>query len=381
MKIFRGAKVYTQGRLRLLDVAVAGDRIAAMGEAGGLQGETEDCAGAYLLPGFIDLHTHGIAGCESSQPTREAYDTMGAAYASHGVTGYLPTLAASYPEEVRPVFDFLAGYLKDRPEGAKVLGVHMEGPFFHPEKRGAQREACCVHPSWEVFQRSVGPHGALVKLMAMAPELPGAQQMAERLLDMGVTLSMGHSTATYEQAKAGADWGMTQATHLFNGMLPIHHRKPGLAGYTLTDPRVKAELICDFIHLHPGAVRLAITAKGVDNCLMVSDSLAAAGMPEGVYETIGQKVIVRGGVGYLEDGVTIAGSTLTLDQGLRNLVDTLGMPVEQVVPMLSTVPARQLKLDHQLGDIRPGFKADLVWMDGQLRVSRTYIDGQLAYQR
>ena len=116
--------------------------------------------------------------------------------------------------------------------------------------------------------------------MAMAPELPGAQQMAERLLDRGVTLSMGHSIATYEQAWAGADWGMTQATHLFNGMLPIHHRKPGL-GYTLTDPRVKAELICDFIHLHPGANCLAITAKGVDNCLMVSDSLAAAGMPEG----------------------------------------------------------------------------------------------------
>ncbi len=325
-----------------------------------------DCAGYTIVPGFIDVHIHGCNGADTGDGTREAIEAMARFLLAHGVTSFCPTTATVSGDTIMAALQ-AAKSVHDAPveDGAKVAGVNMEGPFFSRERKGAQNEEYLLAPDFPLFKKWYEASGGLVKLIDLATEQPGGKDFVQRAKEL-CTVSIAHTTAAYEDAKDAFDWGVTHATHLFNAMNGLHHRKPGVVGAVLEDPRVRAELICDGEHIHPAVLKIAFRLLG-DRALIVSDSLRANGMPEGAgYEMGGQTVRISGGKCVLPDG-TIAGSVSNLHQEVKNLV-SWGVPFQQAVKSASLVPAQAIGLDQEIGSIAPGKAADLVVLDKNLDI-------------
>ncbi len=330
-----------------------------------------DCQGYTIVPGFIDVHVHGCAGADAGDGTREALEDMARFLLSHGVTSFCPTTATVASDTIKAAL-LAAKDLHDHPseDGAKVAGVNMEGPFFSRERKGAQNEEFLLAPDFALFQEWYQLSGGLVRLIDLATEQPGGEDFVKRAKEL-CTVSIAHTTASYEEAKNAFDWGVTHVTHLFNAMNGLHHRKPGVVGAALEDQRVRAELICDGEHIHPAVLKIAFQLLG-DRALIVSDSLRANGMPEGAaYEMGGQTVHITGGKCTLPDG-TIAGSVSNLHQEVKNLV-SWGVPFEQAVKSASLIPARAIGLDGELGSIAPGKAADLVMLDENLDIASVWV--------
>ena len=330
-----------------------------------------DCAGSYtVVPGFVDVHIHGCAGADTCDATREAQEAMAAFLLAHGVTSFCPTTMTTSRETIQAAL-LAAKDMMDHPMegGARVVGVNMEGPFIAKERKGAQKEEDILPPDFPLFQRFYEESGGIVRLVDVAPEQPGGLDFVEKASQL-CTVSIAHTTADYDQAKAAFDNGVTHATHLFNAMSGLHHRKPGVVGAVFDDSRVRGELICDGFHIHPAVLRAAFRLLG-DRALIVSDSMRANGMPEGeAFDLGGQMVTVHQGKALLPDG-TIAGSVTNLHQEIKNLV-SFGVPFEQAVKAATLIPARAIGMEQEIGSIAPGKRADLVVLDKNLEIVAVY---------
>ena len=357
----------TQGDLELED-----GKIKAVGESLPYTKDDTviDCEGYTIVPGFVDVHIHGCGGADTCDGTREAIDTMARFLIQHGVTSFCPTTMTAEREILEKAL-LAAKECMDSPieGGARVVGVNMEGPFISKERKGAQREEAVIPPDMELFRHFYDLCGGEVKLVALAPEQPGGYEFAKQAKDL-CAVSIAHTTANYDEAKKSFDCGITHATHLFNAMPGLGHRDPGTVGAVFDDDRVFAELICDGLHIHPAVLRAAFQVLG-DRALIVSDSMRANGLSEGeVFDLGGQMVTVKDGKATLADG-TIAGSVTNLHQEVKNLV-SFGVPMEQAVKAATLIPAKSIGLEHEIGSIEPGKRADLLVLDEDLNIVGVY---------
>lgn len=336
--------------------------------------KTLDAEGAYLSPGFIDLHNHGRMVADAMEGTREALQKIAAHQLSHGVTGFLITTQSAPLEPTLAVIKAAADYI-DAPasDGAQPLGIYLEGPFFSGVRSGAQlADASGVDLDALTAMAETGR--GHVRVVSLAPELPNAIEAIGMLAGRGVLPAAGHTDSTFEQAAQAICAGLGLATHTFNGMRPLDHREPSVVGACLTDDRVTCEIIADGIHLHPATVKLICRIKGPRNTVLVSDSVAATGIPDGDYDYAGRAVSVKEGVVRLADG-TLAGSSLSLDEAVRNVRRFTGCPLHEAVEMASLTPARVLGVSAQKGSIAAGKDADMVLFDEEVSVKTTILGG------
>jgi N-acetylglucosamine-6-phosphate deacetylase len=332
-----------------------------------------DLGGAKVLPGLVDAHTHGAAGADFSDGDPDGLTRMAAYLAQNGVTSFAPTSMTLPYETLAAAFATAVSLREQRPAGcARVAGVHMEGPFFSEKKMGAQNGAYLRLPDFEAFQALQEGCGGLVRIVDLAPELPGAVDFAAKAKAL-CTVSVAHTDADYEQTRAVYEAGASHLTHLYNAMPSIHHRKPGVIGAASEREDVVAELICDGLHVHPSSVRMAFKLFPGRICL-ISDSLRCCGMPDGEYELGGQQVFLSGGVARLADG-TIAGAASNLFRDLRNAV-SFGIPEETAILAATLTPARELGRADEIGVLAPGRYADFLLCGEDLSLRAVYMGGE-----
>jgi N-acetylglucosamine-6-phosphate deacetylase len=337
--------------------------------------------GHFIVPGFIDVHVHGVEGTDTLAGD-DAIARIAAALPKFGVTAFCPTSIACSPEVLRRMLEGVrAARERAAPTSARVLPAHLESNFINPEFKGAQPRACLrlPHdvPEGEFSGRQILDEIAAARpdvgIITLAPEMDGVVDLIPELVQRGHRVSLGHSGATYEEARAGILAGARHATHLFNRMTPLNHRAPGLAGAVLESDEVGAEIICDGVHVHPAAVRFAVAAKGPSKIMAITDGTAGSGLKRGDRTTLGGRSITVGDAAYLDDG-TLAGSVLTMDRAFQGLVKGMGFTLMDAAQMCATTPARELGL-HGCGVLAAGAVADFVVLDEDLNVVETYIAG------
>ena len=362
----KNAKVFIGKTFQDVDVEF-NEKITAIGK---LEGEADfDAQGYYLIPGMVDIHTHGAMGEDFSDGKIEGMQAMADYYAAHGVTSYAATTMTLKEEVLTPAMHAIRDF--KRQGGAKCAGIHLEGPFLGYAKRGAQAAENLHKPDPEMFDRLNEASGGQVCLVTVACEEEGGMEFVANV-SKKATVSLGHTSATYEQAMEAFARGASHATHLFNGMDGLHHRKPGIIAAAL-DAGADVELICDGLHIHPAAIRLAHKLYG-DKLNLVSDSLRCAGMPDGDYELGGQPITLSGGVARLTGTDTLAGSAISMLDGLRNVV-AFGLPLTDAVYAATTAPADAIR-KGDIGRIQVGACADLVVLDKDLNLVAVYVDGE-----
>ncbi len=343
------------------------------------QEDAVDLDGAYVIPGLIDVHTHGSMGRDFSDGDTEGDLQMAKYYAREGVTSFAPA-TMTLPYDVIAKALAAGRVLRDAKAGqygviSRLLGAQMEGPFFSEKKKGAQNGAYLRLPDFAAFEKLQKDSDGMILIADLAPELEGAADFAAKAKAY-CTVSIAHTDASYEDAKAAIDAGVTHLTHLYNAMPPIHHRKPGVIGAASENEAVTAEIICDGIHVHPSSVRMAFKLFGADRICLISDSLRCCGMPDGEYELGGQQVFLKDNVARLEDG-TIAGSATNLYECMRKAV-SFGISKEDAVRAATFNPARELHALDRVGSIADGKLADFVICNETLARKAVYIGGQIA---
>ncbi|MEI2692256.1 MAG: N-acetylglucosamine-6-phosphate deacetylase [Anaerolineae bacterium] len=380
MLYITNATIYTPTqRIERGAVLTDGGRIVAAGPAEHLpcppDAQVIDADGLLLTPGFIELQFNGGFGQDfTDDPT--AIWPVAAQLPQHGVTAFLPTIITAPLEKSALGRRIVTEGRPTDYRGAMPLGLHIEGPFLNPAKKGAHNPNYLRLPTLDAVADWSPETG--VRLVTLAPELPGALEVIEALSSRGILVSTGHSMATYDQAVAGFDAGARYGTHLFNAMPNLLHREPGLPGALLTDDRPTVGLIADGIHTHPAIVKLVWQVLGPQRLNLVTDAMAALGMPPGKH-LLGDYVVTVDGVSCrLADG-TLAGSILAMDEALRNLIAFTGCTLEEALQTMTTTPARAIGLEHERGQVAPGFIADLVLLSPDLHVRGTVVDGELVY--
>ncbi len=364
---------------RVLDrgwVRVEGARIVEVGD-GAAPGDDAtpdghiDLGGAWLVPGFVDIHVHGGGGASFCAGDPAQARRAAEFHRSHGSTTIIASLVTASASDLLASVRMLADLVADD----VIAGVHLEGPYLAAARCGAHDPALLRAPDPAEIATVLDNGRGTIRQVTIAPELPGALELITHLANAGVVAALGHTDATYAQARAGFDAGGRLATHLYNGMRPIHHREPGVVTAALTDERVAVELINDGVHLHPAIVRDAFARAGADRVALVTDAMTAAGAVDGEYDLGGQRVVVTDGVARLGGGGAIAGSTLTMDVALQRTVRAAGVSVVDAVCAAATTPARVLGLDD-VGAIEPGRLADLVVLTDDLAVRGVMRHGQ-----
>ena len=332
----------------------------------------------YLSPGFIDIHNHGSLGFDIMDSSKEALGNIGDYHISNGVTSYLGTVITADNKDMIRAVENMVSYENGKGK-SKLLGAHLEGPFFNRDKKGAQPEKHIKIPNKEDLINILNISKDKIKMVSLAPELSGSTDLIKFLKEKDIVVSMAHSNASYAEAELGIENGITIGTHLYNGMREFNHREPGIIGALLTDDRVYCEIIYDRFHLHDVAVKIALKMKGYDKIILVSDAMMAAGLEDGEYTLGGQKVFVKDNKPKLESG-SIAGSTLNLQKAIYNMVKFLGVSIEDSVKMASLNPAKAIKMDKEIGSIEIGKRADLVLFDDEIKIKKVYIEGNLAWE-
>lgn len=333
-----------------------------------------DAKGRYVSPGFIDVHSHGRGGSDTMYSTYEDLNTITSNSIKTGVTGILPTTMTMSIEDTYGAIKNIADNI-DKVEGSKILGVHMEGPFFNTKYKGAQPEEYMIKPTAENYNKLVGEYGNIVKKMSLAPELEDSDKLIEYLVKEGVVVSMGHTNASYEEAVIGIKAGATSGTHTYNAMTPLTHRNPGVVGAIMEHDQVYAELILDGIHVSFPAAKVLLKAKGLDKVMLITDSIEASGLEDGQYKLGNQAVFVKDNSARLADG-TLAGSILAMNNAVKNAYQHLGLTINQAVNLASYNPAKNLNL-IDLGEIAVNKTADIIMFDEELDVDFVMIDGMV----
>ena len=341
--------------------------------------EVIDASGNYVVPGFIDLHVHGGGGADTMDSNLGSIEKIAETHCCFGTTSFLPTTMTmdrdtivKSLQNIRKVFIRGTGY-------SEILGIHLEGPYLNPEKKGCQREEYIIKPTVEKFIKLNKSAGGLIKIVTIAPEIEGAIDFIKWLTGKSIIASAGHSSAKYGQVEEAVKAGLSQVTHTFNAMSGLHHKEPGLAGAALSIDELYAQLIADCIHVHPAIMKVMISSKGMDRTILVTDAIRATGTDEGISELGGQKVIVKDGQARLEDG-TLAGSILTMDCAVRNLVEKVGISITDAIKMATINPARSIGIEKRKGSIEPGKDADMVLLNSKLEVDMTIVKGKIVYK-
>lgn len=350
------------------------------------QGDVEelDLDGMICGPGFIDTHIHGILGYDTMDGSKRSFIEMSKSLIQYGVTSFIPSTVSASHEKLIEVSKALNESISDwNPSiGARILGLHIEGPYINPVKAGAHNKQYIRDPSIEEFNQYYEASGGFIREITLAPELKNAIELVKHAVSKGVIVQVGHTNATYEETVNAIISGASKATHIYNGMREIHHREPGVIVALLRSPRVFVEIIVDFIHVSPQMVDFTIEHTGVDRIVIVSDAISAAGLPDGIYDLGGLKIEVKKGISRLVETGSLAGSTLTMDRAFRNLT-SLGYGIDDVFKMTSTNPAKSINADtlEKIGLLRPNYKADIVILDQNLEVAMTIVEGNILYQK
>lgn len=357
-----------------------GQTIQAIGRGLPPQVEREhiDGRGMTLLPGFIDIHIHGSAGYDVMDATPEALTNMAQFIAQHGVTSFLPTTLTNPHNLLMQALENVKTVQEKHTVGAAIVGAHLEGPYLNAEKCGAQNPQ---------YIRLAKPHETeellglnILRLVDIAPEFDDNRALIAECAKVGIAVSVAHSSATYKQTIEAIELGLSHSTHTFNAQTPLLHREPGIVGAVLSSPQVTCELIADNIHVHPAAMKIAWLCKKPHHLVLISDAVRAAGMPDGEYQFDERKVILSNGAVRLPDS-TLAGSVLTMDKALYNLMQATGEPLENIWQTASLNPARAIGISHLTGSIEVGKLADLVLVDEHINVMLTVVHGKPIYKR
>ncbi|WP_058302109.1 N-acetylglucosamine-6-phosphate deacetylase [Gorillibacterium timonense] len=335
-----------------------------------------DAAGAWLLPGFVDVHVHGGGGSDFMDATKEAFDTITALHGRNGTTSMLATTVTGSKESQDRVLAAVKEYREQPMPYAQLVGVHLEGPFINKKMKGAQNPDYIVPPQKEWLEDWLGSYPGEVKIQTLAPESEGALPYIGQLVTGGVVAAAGHTDATYDQVEAAADAGLTHAVHCYNAMRGLHHREPGTLGAVLTDDRIIAEVIADGHHVHAAGVKLLFRQKGADKVILVTDAISAAGLDDGDYALGGLPVLVEGGVARLKENGALAGSTLTMIGAFRFAVTQAGASIEEASRMASGNPSRQIGIDAETGTLEPGKQADLLLLSADLTLEQVWVKGR-----
>lgn len=372
--VIRGGRLVLVDRVVREDLIIEGKKLAKIGKVSHSctsRATILDLNGLYVSPGFIDLQVNGGAGYNFVNARDKEIERIVSFHVSHGTTGLLATLVTSPVDQLRQAMQSIK-----RAQTSGILGIHLEGPFISPERRGAHNPEHILKPSLERFRVLTNGYRDLIRMVTVAPELSGADQLIKEAQGFAVP-ALGHSNATYEEARAAVEQGVRFFTHFFNAMSGFHHREPGAVGAGF-DLEVMVGLIADGVHVHPAAVRLLLKAKGVDKICLVTDSIAAAGLGDGRYSLAGQEVVVEDGIARLTDG-TLAGSTLTMERALKNFMRFTNLSLPEAVRAATLNPARLLGLEQKKGSIAVGKDADLVVFDEDFNVHYTILGGEIIY--
>lgn len=360
-------------------ILIEGRKIAKIdisGEVDNLQPSASchvfDGRGQLLIPGMIDVHIHGADNHDMMDGTRESIQAVSKACAATGCTSFLVTSVSSTLTDLLQLIERTKEVIGHE-EGAKIAGIHLEGPYLNVAQKGMQNPKFLRHPDLAEMAEIFAAADGLIKMVTIAPELPGGLELIQYLKEQDVVISIAHSAATYEEAQQAFKEGATHITHCFNAMPAIHHRSPGLVTAALEEDEISVQAIVDGVHLHPGIVRLLHKVKGAEKMVLTTDALQAMGVGDGEYQFGGHQVTVKDGVARLKDG-TLASSTVTMNQSLRHSVD-FGIPLVDAIRMASLTPAEILKLNN-MGKIKEGYLADFVLLDSEFVVQQTWVDGK-----
>lgn len=359
-------------------ITIDGANIAAVGTTDGAE-QRIDTGDMIITPGLIDVHTHGGGGFSLHTDDPEEIRSYARWAASTGVTAFLAGVVGVANQLPAAQLQAVVEAMHNEAGAAALLGVHLEGPYMSVARRGAHDPSWLRLPNAAETDHILALAGHSLRLITVAPELPGAADLIKRLAQRGVTVSIGHTDATYEQARDAISWGATHATHCFNAMPPLLHRAPGPLGAIIEAPTVRGEIIADGVHVHPAVVRTLIRALGPERTVVITDAIIGAGLPNAEFPVFGGTMAhIEGGVARLGDG-TITGSVLTMDQALRNVVSWMNLSLPDSIGMLTLNPARAAHVADRKGLLQAGYDADLAIFDHDLQLQATICGGHLAW--
>ncbi len=358
------------------DLAINGEKIAEIAPelSGSETAQTFDLSGCTIVPGFVDVHIHASVGADACDADPEGLARMCGHLATNGVTSFCATTMTVSHEDILKALSVIKGCMDQPPQGARIAGVNLEGPYISAHKKGAQSDKYVKKPDFAEFKEFYDSCGGIIKIVDIAPECEGADDMIQKASKL-CTVSIAHTEADYACAKHAFDLGVTHATHLYNAMPGMSHREPGVVGAVFDDDRIRAEVICDGFHINPPVVRVTFEMLGEDRSVIVSDSMRAAGEPDGTYTLGGQTVYVKNSQARLADG-TIAGSTTNIHQEVKNLIHW-GVPFRQVIKSATINPAKEIHMEDQIGSIKVGKYADLVVLDSDWNIKMVVIHGKV----
>ena len=376
--LLKNAQVYRDHHFAPADLLIRDGRIEAVGPGLTAEAPVLDAGGRRCVPGFLDVHTHGADHVDANAATPEDVRRWAAFNARHGTTGFLTSILTDTEEQTARAIGNITRAMDEGPTGgAAVLGIHLEGPFLSPQYKGAMPESLLRKGDAGWVRRCQQQAGGRIRYITVAPEVEGVPELIRALHDE-IPIAIGHSGADYATARQAIADGARACTHTFNGMRLFHQHEPAIMGAVLASPDVYCEAICDGRHLHPGTVEMLLRCKGLDRVVAITDSIQAAGLPDGNYKLGVNDVVVKDGDAQLANGGGRAGSTLTMDRALRNLTKFTSFTLEQLIPLLTETPAALLGLPAK-GRLEPGCDGDFVLLDGELNVAATVVGGSVVF--
>lgn len=380
MKAFKNASVYAEGKGIIRTSVYFDDKIRQIGGYVAGAEKIELPENAVVLPGFIDEHIHGAGGSDAMDGNTKDLAIIAETVAKEGTTSFLATTMTQSKENILKAMRAVKEYREAAGEqGARIAGVHLEGPFIAAAHKGAQPLEYVAAPDAKTFDEYNAACGNAIKIITLAPETDGALDFIRHIVAQGTVVSVGHTGAKYAEVKAAMEAGATNVTHTYNAQSPLHHREIGVVGSALLLEDLYCELICDTIHVSVPAMQLLVKNKRADKLALITDAMRAKGLADGVSELGGQTVYVKGGEARLADG-TLAGSVLRMNRALQNMVEKVGVPLTQAVDYCTINPARTLKMENEAGSIAEGKRADFAVLNDKFDVLYTVRDGKIIYK-
>ncbi len=381
MKCFKNATVYVAGEGLKKTTVCFDEKIEKISRCGGKGAEVIELPeDAIVLPGFVDQHIHGAGGSDGMDGTVEDISIIAKTIAAEGTTSFVVTTMTQSPENITKAMEAVKTYREMNPdEGARVVGVHLEGPFIAAAHKGAQPLEYVKAPDITAFDGYNAASGNAIRIVTLAPEVDGAEEFIRHLTAQGIVSSIGHTGAKYPDIEKAVSNGANNVTHTYNAQTALHHREIGTVGSAMLLDELNCELIADTIHVSVPAMRLLVKNKPVDKISLITDAMRAKGIPDGVSELGGQVVYVKNGEARLEDG-TLAGSVLRMNRAVQNMVEKVGVPFTQAVDYATINPARMLKIDNEAGSIEVGKRADFTVLNANYDVVLTIRGGKAIYQ-